>query len=117
MTGRPVEEMAAASELTECLDDGEWTAARQIGRQIAGYWHGGQSSALYSFSSADYIRTGELRWEVDHDLTDQGAELDLALEHAGPWDSAYWERLDTLRDNVTELTALARLVAILDPDV
>jgi hypothetical protein len=58
MTGRPLEEL----ELVRVVD--EWLLARgapgeldalgpaeTAARGIAGYWHGGQSSALYAFTS------------------------------------------------------------------
>ncbi len=108
----PLEEL----ELVRAVD--EWLLARgapgeldalgpaeTAARAIAGYWHGGQSSALYAFTSSGTMLPG-LAGEILRDLAEQAAEL------------AHREELEEIRstvDNCRELAALLQYVDAMRP--
>ena len=46
----------------------------QTARRIAGEWHGGQWSALYSLCSTGNVDPRRLLWEIDHDLNSISAK-------------------------------------------
>lgn len=88
--------------------------AETAARGIAGYWHGGQSTALYAFTSSGTILE-ELEGEVERELEEQREGLEWA-EHryslellGGSWEGPP-EELVGFRENVRELVALLEYV-------
>jgi nucleotide-binding universal stress UspA family protein len=87
MTAGAVEELEALRILEECLEalgaPGELDAlelAELPARMLAGYWHEGQWSALYAFTSSGHVDGPGMRHELEDGLDGAVRLLELAEE-------------------------------------